>query len=122
MVRMHALLMAAALAGGMMVSPVAFAQGRGGQGGPGTGWRAQTTGPTQAAPVGRGQGGVGRGLGPCGGGSMMSSPQGASSCPGLASGQGRGVPGRRAMMGTGAGQGRGTMGPGTGSGMGPPAR
>jgi hypothetical protein len=63
--RMFALLMAVAFTGGIIASPVAFAQGRGGQGGAGMGLRTQTMGPTQTAPVGRGQGGVGRGLGPC---------------------------------------------------------
>jgi hypothetical protein len=83
------------------------------------GWRAQTIGPTQTAPVGRGQGGVGRGLGPCGGGGVTSSQQGAGPCPGLAGGdQGRG---QGAMTGTGpgAGHGRGMMGQGMGPGMGP---
>ena len=115
--RMFALVMAAAFTGGMIASPVAFAQGRGGQGGAGMGWRAQTMGPTQTVPVGRGQGGVGRGLGPCGGGGITSGQQGAGPCPGLAGGgQGRGGPGQ------GAGQGRGMMGQGMGPGMGPPAQ
>jgi hypothetical protein len=121
--RMSSLLMAVAFTGGMIASPGAFAQGSGSQGGAGTDLRTQTT---QTAPVGRGQGGVGRGLGPCGsGGGVTSGQQGAGPCPGLA-GQGRGGPGGKgAMMGTGpggAGKGRGMVGQGMGPRKGPPAQ
>lgn len=54
--RMFALLMAVAFTGGIIASPVAFAQGRGGQGGAGMGLRTQTMGPTQTAPSGSGPG------------------------------------------------------------------
>ena len=54
--RMFALLMAVAFTGGIIASPVAFAQGSGGQGGAGMGLRTQTMGPTQTAPSGSGPG------------------------------------------------------------------
>lgn len=123
--RMLALLMAVAFTGGMITSPVAFAQGSGGQSGAGMGGRTQTMGSAQTAPVGRGQGGVGRGLGPCGGGNVASAQQGATPCPGLATGgQARGGRGQGPMMGTGQGAGQtgDRMGQGMGPGMGPPAQ
>lgn len=115
--RMMALLTGVTLAGAMIASPVAVAQGRG-QGG--ASWQTQTTGSTQAMPMGRGQGGSGRGLGPCGGTGTTVGQAESGACLGQATGGGRQGP-QRAMMGSsngGNGQRGATMQPR----MGPPSQ